>query len=177
MIVIKTKTKDFLKQLPKAPGVYLFKNKNKEIIYVGRAALLKTRVSSYFQHKSLSQRPIETLINEVASVSYIKTANLLEAAILENNLIKKHLPLYNIKEKDNKSFVYLFFDLKNDFPKPVIIRGRELGQYSHRGEIVGPYQSHYLLKNRLNYVMAEPFYILTEICLYANIQIFLILMT
>lgn len=146
-------TKDFLKKLPKAPGVYLFKNKNKEIIYVGRAALLRTRVSSYFNYghrKSIILRPIEALIGEVALISYIKTSNLLEAVVLENNLIKKYFPKYNVKDKDNRSFVYLFFDAKNDFPKPVIVRGRELERRAlKKGKVLGPYQSQRVLKNIL----------------------------
>lgn len=156
---LNVKTKNFLKKLPNSTGVYLFKNKSKEIIYVGRAASLKNRVASYFAFRNRisntrspvsSRRPIEQLISEVHSVSYEKTSNLLEAAILENNFIKKYLPKYNIKDKDNKSFVYIFFDAKNDFPKPLIIRGKDLGKYKpKKGIIVGPYQSQHVLKKIL----------------------------
>lgn len=150
MKIISVKTKDFLKKLPNSAGVYLFKNKKGEIIYAGRASSLKTRVISYFHGKNLHARPIEQLISEVHSVSYEKTSNLLEAAILENNFIKKYLPKYNIKDKDNKSFVYLFFDAKTDFPKPLIVRGRDLGKYKPQKRIiVGPYQSQHVLKNIL----------------------------
>ncbi len=150
MKTLKVKIKDFLKKLPNAPGVYLFKNKKGEIIYAGRAASLKTRISSYFQNKTLNQRPVEQLIGDVVFVGYIKTSNLLEAAILENNFIKKYLPKYNVKDKDNKSFVYIFFDAKNDFPKPLIIRGKDLGKYKpEKGIIVGPYQSQHILKKIL----------------------------
>lgn len=150
MKIVKTKNKEFLKDLPKAPGVYIFKNKKGEIIYVGRASSLRTRVSSYFVIRNLElRRPAEQLISDVVSVSYEKTANLLEAAILENNLIKKYWPKYNIKEKDNRSFVYLFFDMKSDFPKPLVVRARDLSKYASRGEIVGPYQSQHLLKKIL----------------------------
>ena len=93
MKTFNVKNKNFLKKLPKSSGVYLFKDKNKLVIYVGRAASLKTRVSSYFRNSAvvpLYQRPIERLVNEVNTVSYIKTSNLLEAAVLENNLIKKY---------------------------------------------------------------------------------------
>ncbi|MDO8555063.1 MAG: GIY-YIG nuclease family protein [bacterium] len=153
MKTFSVKNKNFLKKLPKSNGVYLFKDKSKLVVYIGRAASLKTRVSSYFRNSaiiSLYQRPIERLVNEVSTVSYIKTSNLLEAAVLENNLIKKYLPKYNVRDKDDKSFVYLFFDMKNDFPKPIIIRGRELEKYSlHKGKVLGPYQSYSLLKNIL----------------------------
>ncbi len=153
------KTENFLKKLPNSTGVYLFKNKKSEIIYVGRAASLKNRVASYFVFRNQtsntrspvsSRRPIEQLISEVYSVSYEKTSNLLEAAVLENNFIKKYLPKYNIKDKDNKSFVYLFFDVNTDFPKPLIIRGRDMDKYKpKKGIIVGPYQSQHVLKKIL----------------------------
>lgn len=169
MKTLRVQTKDFLKKLPKTDGVYVFKNRRGEIIYVGRAASLKTRVSSYFPSTgsassgqvlnygdnyggstSIVRRPIEQFINEIVTISYKKTSNLLEAAVLENNLIKKYLPKYNVKEKDQKSFVYLFFDMKTDFPKPIIIRGRDLGKYSsQKSESLGPYQSYHTLKNIL----------------------------
>jgi excinuclease UvrABC nuclease subunit len=151
---IRVARKDFLKELPGGPGVYLFKNRNKEIVYVGRAADLKTRVSSYFKSKPESRRrPMEEFANEIKSIAYKKTANLLEAAVLENNFIKNYLPKYNVKDKDNKSFVYLFFDMAAEFPKPIIIRARSLAKYktlnSQKNEILGPYQSYRLLKNIL----------------------------
>jgi len=150
---IKTSQKNFLKEIPNSPGVYIFRNINGEIIYIGRAASLKNRVSSYFRKNTLNPRPIERLMSEVDSVGFQKTSNLLEAAVLENNLIKKHMPEYNVRDKDNRSFVYLFFNMNDDFPRPVIIRGRELGRYSpsngsvgDRKEIIGPFQSYHLLK-------------------------------
>lgn len=153
METLSVKNKNFLKKLPKSSGVYLFKDKNKLVVYVGRAASLKTRVSSYFRNSAvvpLYQRPIEQLMGEIGAVSYLTTQNLLEAAVLENNLIKKYLPKYNVRDKDDKSFVYLFFDMKNDFPKPIIVRGRDLEKYKmYKGKILGPYQSFSLLKNIL----------------------------
>lgn len=153
MKTLSVKSKDFLKKLPKSNGVYLFKDKSKLVVYVGRAASLKTRVSSYFRNSAVAplyQRPIEQLIGEISAVSYIKTFNLLEAAVLENNLIKKYSPKYNVRDKDDKSFAYVFFDMKNDFPKPIIIRGRELEKYRlFKGKILGPYQSYSFLKNIL----------------------------
>lgn len=162
------KSKEFLKKLPKSAGVYLFYDKKGELVYVGRAANLKTRVSSYFansvgypiSHKrparharqlaGVAGRPIETLINEVAAMSFEKTNTLLDAAVLEANFIKGLMPRYNVKDKDNKSFVYLFFDMKADFPKPVIIRGRDLGKFrSGQAKILGPYQSLHVIKNIL----------------------------
>ncbi|MDD5032579.1 MAG: GIY-YIG nuclease family protein [Candidatus Pacebacteria bacterium] len=150
MKVLNTKTKDFLKKLPNAAGVYIFRDKAKKIIYIGRAASLRSRVSSYFRKNSLEYvRPAELFSSEIVFVSFTKTPTLLEAAILENNLIKKHRPKYNIKDKDDRSFVYVFFDMKTDYPKPIIIRGRELEKHSPKGVVIGPFRSQAFLKKIL----------------------------
>ncbi len=153
------KNKDFLKKLPKKTGVYLFLNKKKKVIYVGRAANLKTRISSYFLSvgsRTSNRRPVEQFVGEVEKVSFVETNNLLESAVLENNLIKKYWPKYNIKDKDHKSFVYLFFNMNKDFPKPVVVRERDLKKYGlprsagKPKNLVGPFQSVRELKNILS---------------------------
>ncbi|MFC1751584.1 GIY-YIG nuclease family protein [Patescibacteria group bacterium] len=148
---IKTTTNKFLNKLPKSSGVYLFKNGRGKVVYVGRATNLKTRVSSYFlQNNSEYKRPVEIFVSEIKIISFIKTNNLLESAVLENNLIKKYYPKYNVKDKDDKSFVYLFIDMKADFPKPVIIRSRELSKFNlTKKKVLGPYKSYRELKNIL----------------------------
>ncbi len=142
-----------LKNLPNSPGVYIFKDAGKNIVYIGRAASLKNRVRSYFIGMP-GTRPAEQLINKVKSISVIKTSNLLEAAVLENNLIKKYLPTFNIRDKDDKSYVYLFFDMNIDFPKPVIIRTKDFAKYSARKNkkirLVGPFSSSKTLKDILH---------------------------
>ena len=112
------------KKFPNKPGVYWFSKKGKKI-YVGKAASLKKRISSYFRNRDPR---VSMMVNEADNISFKKTASVLEAVILEANAIKKYWPKYNIKEKDNRSFVYLVIP-KGDFPRPFIARGREVEKY------------------------------------------------
>ncbi len=135
------------KRFPNSSGIYWFSKKGKKI-YIGRAASLKKRVLSYFRNKDPR---INSMVNEADNVSFKKTNSVLEAIILEANAIKKYLPKYNIKEKDDRSFVYLVIP-KEDFPKPFIARGREVEKYASRSNTFGPYQSYRILKTTLNLV-------------------------
>ncbi len=126
-----------MKKLPDKTGIYIFLHKGKPI-YIGRALSLKKRVSSYFQ-KGLDPR-IEEMTRLIDDIKYIETETILESVILEANLIKKHWPKYNIKDKDNRSFAYIIIT-KEDFPKPMIIREREIKKIPHKELIFGPYKS------------------------------------
>lgn len=112
--------------LPDCPGVYLFK-KNRKILYIGKAASLRDRVRSYFSNDLGEARSpaIVGMVADADSVSYQKTESVLEALILEANLIKKHEPSFNIDQKDNKSWNYIVLT-KEDFPRVLLVRGREL---------------------------------------------------
>ena len=132
------------KKIPNSPGIYWFSKSGKKI-YVGKAASLRKRISSYFRSKDSR---IDMMVNEADNISFKKTANVLEAVILEANAIKKYLPKYNIKDKDNRSFVYLIIP-KENFPKPFIARGREVEKYGDKNRIFGPYESHRILKKAL----------------------------
>ena len=129
-----------LKKLPNSPGVYIFKNEAGKILYVGKATSLKERVSSYFKfdengkidkNKTIlnANRPVEYTIDSIFDISIKKTETVLEAYILEQDLIKKLQPKYNAMGKDDKSFCYIVLT-KEDFPKFVIIRQRELDKIS-----------------------------------------------
>lgn len=105
-----TKLKQKIKGFPDEPGIYLFFDTQKELIYVGKATSLKHRVRSYFTLRSNSgraSRPIEQMMHKVASIKYKQTDSVLEAIILEANYIKKHQPRYNVMGKDNKSWNYI----------------------------------------------------------------------
>jgi excinuclease ABC subunit C len=128
--------KDKIKNFPEKPGVYLMENKKGEIIYVGKAANLKKRVSSYFL-KAHDAR-IEKLISEIFNINYFTTQNVLEALILESNLIKKYKPKYNIKEKDDKSFLYVLIT-KEKYPRVILVRGKEINNF--KGKFFGPFVS------------------------------------
>ena len=137
--------KSITKKIPNKPGIYWFSKKG-EKIYVGKAGLLKKRIASYFRTKDPR---IFEMVGEADNVSFKKAGSVLGAVILEANAIKKYLPKYNIKEKDNRSFVYLVIP-KEDFPRPFIARGREVEKYASKNNVFGPYQSYRILKIALN---------------------------
>ena len=108
--------------LPEGAGVYLFKDASDQIIYVGKAKNLKKRVLSYF--KPLTELPYKTalMMKRAEGLDYILTANEKEAFILESNLIKKHLPRYNIILRDDSQYPALRLDIQNPFPRLQIVR-------------------------------------------------------
>jgi len=119
---------DLLKiNLPDEPGVYLFKGPKGEVLYIGKATSLRDRVRSYFASDLLESRGprLVGMLQEAETVAWEVTDSVLEALILEANLIKKHQPPYNVRDKDNKSFNYLVIT-KEDFPRVLVVRGREL---------------------------------------------------
>ena len=110
-----------LKNLPTAPGVYLHKNADGKIIYVGKAKNLKNRVRSYFQSNRGHDRKTRELVKRIADLEFIVVDNEVEALILESNLIKKHKPRYNVLLKDDKQYPHLKLT-SEPFPKVVITR-------------------------------------------------------
>jgi excinuclease ABC subunit C len=139
-----TKIAKKLKSLPTSPGVYIFKNKSGEVLYVGKATSLKDRVNSYFQSRSGYARPVEMKISQVFNIEVKKTETVLEAYILEQALIKKWQPKFNALGKDDKSFSYIAIT-KEDFPRILFLRKREIDQdadiKSKFSKIYGPYIS------------------------------------
>ena len=127
-------------KLPDVPGVYLMKDGEGNVLYVGKATSLLRRVSSYFQ-KAHDAR-IGEMVSKIRKIDYIEKPTVIEALILEANLIKYHWPPYNIREKDNKSFLYLVIT-KEEFPRPLLIRGHELDERSNKEfkAVFGPYTS------------------------------------
>ncbi len=143
------KITSILKRLPDRPGIYLFYSQNKELIYVGKATSLKSRVRSYFKSSEFtvqsSQRPIELMTHEVADIKWRITDSVLEAIILEAEYIKKFQPKYNVDGKDDKSWNYIVIS-KDAFPKVETMRQRELEGTSNKEQgikrfkyVFGPY--------------------------------------
>jgi excinuclease ABC subunit C len=121
--------KSKISNLPKFPGVYEFRDKQGKILYIGKATSLKDRVGSYFLKNAHVDRPnIEPMISQIAAIKIHKTDSVLEALILESNLIKKHQPKYNIDGKDDKSFAYVAIT-KEYFPRVLVVRERELEKF------------------------------------------------
>jgi excinuclease ABC subunit C len=117
------KIEQILKNLPSKPGVYLHKNAQGKVIYVGKAVNLKNRVRSYF-HKSASFSSPKTrrLVEEIADVEFIIAESELEALLLENTLIKKHQPRYNVRLKDDKRYPYIKVHWQDPFPRVTTTR-------------------------------------------------------
>ncbi len=126
-----------LKKLPAKPGVYLMHNAQDEIIYVGKARILKNRVRQYFQSSYKRSVKIEHMVSHIAYFEYIITDSELEALVLECNLIKEHRPHYNTMLKDDKSYPYIRVTVQEDYPRILFCRNvkRDKSKY------FGPYTS------------------------------------
>ncbi len=125
-----------LKGLPAGPGVYLFRDAADEVLYVGKAKSLRPRVRQYFQASRSDNRPgIDTLVDRTARIETIVTGSEVEALHLEQNLVKRHRPPFNVRLRDDKSFPYIAVTLEDDYPRVMFTRKR------HRRGVLyfGPY--------------------------------------
>ena len=113
---------DQLKKLPAEPGVYLMKDENDKIIYVGKAISLKNRVRQYFQSSKNHSSKVKSMVKNIKSFEYIITDSELEALILECNLIKKYRPKYNVLLRDDKTYPYIKVTVNEDFPRVLKVR-------------------------------------------------------
>lgn len=116
-------------KLPDVPGIYVFRGSQGKILYVGKATSLRDRVRSYFGADLVNTRGerIVAMVERAKSLKWQETGSVLEALIVEANLIKKHQPPYNVDEKDDKSWNYVVITREN-FPRVLLVRGRELEQ-------------------------------------------------
>jgi len=126
---------DKIKRLPKDPGVYIMKDKDENIIYVGKAKNLKKRVSQYFLRKQ-DHIKVQNMVKNVVDFDFFIVNNEVEALALENNLIKKHKPYYNILLKDSKTYAYIKVNMKQDFPRFEISR-----KLTKNDKYFGPYMA------------------------------------
>lgn len=111
-----------IKNLPEKPGVYLMKDKKEKILYIGKAISLKKRVRSYFGKISDQNPKLESLVPQIQHIDYIVTSSELEALILENTLIKKHRPKYNVVLRDDKNYPYLCLTITEKYPRLIVTR-------------------------------------------------------
>ena len=128
--------KQQLKLLPSLPGCYIYYNKDNEIIYVGKAKILKRRVMSYFNKKHHDSVKVQVLVSQIERLEYIITNTEVDALILESHLIKKHKPRYNILLKDDKKYPY-FLITDEDFPRIQVVRKKNMNP--EKGRYYGPY--------------------------------------
>jgi excinuclease ABC subunit C len=126
---------DQLKQVPAKPGVYLFRDAKGDVLYVGKAKTLRPRVRSYFQRNQDGRAQIQFLPDRVADIEVIVTGSEVEALHLEQNLVKRHRPPFNVRLRDDKSFPYIAVTVEDDYPRVMFTRER------HRRGVVyfGPY--------------------------------------
>lgn len=128
-----------LPKLPKAPGVYFFYGQGNELLYIGKATDLRSRVSSYFKNVSPGyQRLIETFIDQVADIKWQTTDSTLEALILESNLINRLQPKFNVEARDDKTFLGIYIT-DDDYPR--VFSARITNKKLPTGEFFGPYAS------------------------------------
>jgi len=124
-----------LKNLPDEPGVYIMYDANGNILYVGKAKVLKNRVRQYFHASTKKSEKVLAMLSHVTDFNYIITASEADALSLENTLIKKHTPPYNILLKDDKQYPYIKVDLSADFPKFIPTRKLARDKYKYFGPI------------------------------------------
>lgn len=136
-----------IKKLPSKPGVYIMKDKNDTIIYVGKAVSLKNRVSQYFRKTNKTNR-IKKMVSLIDHFEYIVTDSEAEALILECNLIKKNMPKFNVLLKDDKTYPYIKIDIKSDYPNIFYTRNIK----NDGAKYFGPYANPGAAKEMINFI-------------------------
>ncbi len=126
-----------IKNLPREPGVYIFKDARGRVIYVGKAKQLRNRVSSYLREGGDGRHQIRFLLERAEGLEYMVTGTEQEALILENNLIKKHRPRYNIFLRDDKTYVNVRLNVDHRFPRLTVVRRPR----KDKAKYFGPYAS------------------------------------
>jgi len=145
-----SKIKELLKILPRKTGVYIFKNYHDEIIYIGKAKNLSSRVKSYFHENRINlpyAKPSD-FAKKIKSIDYIVTDNETEALILEGNLIKKNKPKYNIELKDDKSYPFVEVTIREKYPRVFLTRDRNIKDARY----FGPYTDARAVRKTLEYL-------------------------
>lgn len=137
-----------LKKLPASPGVYLMKDRDNNIIYVGKAVSLKNRVRQYFQSSRNHSKKVVSMVKNIDSFEYIITDSEVEALILECNLIKKYKPKYNILLKDDKTYPYIKVTVNEDFPR--VLKVRKI--LKDKAKYFGPYTNVYAVNDVLDLI-------------------------
>jgi len=124
MLAVADRVQDQLKSLPAKPGVYLFRDEAGDVLYIGKAKTLRSRVRSYFQKTTDGRAQIGQLVGRVADVEVIVTGSEVEALHLEQNLVKRHRPPFNVRLRDDKSFPYIAVTVDDEYPRVMFTRER-----------------------------------------------------
>jgi len=119
---LEKKIKDLIEKIPKLPGIYIMKDSRSEILYIGKAKVLRNRVRSYFQNSRSLHPRTRIFLSKVDDIKFLTTKTEAEALILESNFIKKHQPKYNVLLKDDKNYPYLRLTTQEKFPRLEVVR-------------------------------------------------------
>ncbi len=142
-------------KIPKKPGVYFFIGRKKEVLYIGKATALKNRIESYFSRDVAEKRSelIQKMVHEAVTVKWTVTDSVLEAILLEANLIRTHKPRYNSRAKDDKSYNHVVIT-NEEYPRVLVVRSKDLlgKSASHYMHVYGPFTSGKLLKEALSVI-------------------------
>ena len=150
------KLEDKLKTLPRNPGVYFHKDATGEIIYVGKAAVLRNRVRQYFQDPRDKDIKTQALIAEIVDTDWVETESEIDALFLESEMVKRYMPRYNILLRDDKSQMFVRVDLRSEWPTVSFTRNPA----DDSAEYYGPFYNSYALKKALRYLRKVfPYYI------------------
>lgn len=143
--------KETVKNLPHEPGVYIYRNLKREVMYVGKARDLSRRVKQYFQRHDAVGEKTERLVSEIVSIDHIPTTSEFDALLLEAKLIKQYLPKYNVISRDDKSPLYVVITLTEELPRILLVRRGQVPQYEgrKRNAVYGPFQSGFALRRLL----------------------------
>lgn len=137
-----------LKTLPTSPGVYFHKSKNGEIIYVGKAAVLKNRVRQYFQSKKDFDAKTLALVRDIYDTDWVETESEIDALFLESEMVKRYMPQYNILLRDDKSQLFVRIDVNGEWPTVGFTRNPA----DDKAKYIGPFYNGYAVKKALRYL-------------------------
>jgi excinuclease ABC subunit C len=140
---IRDSLKAKIKTFPKKPGIYFFNDKNQNVIYIGKARSLQTRIKSYFAHTSDTK--VIRILNETSDIEYILTGSEKEAGFLENNFIQQYQPKFNLRLKDDKSFPYLKLSLQDLYPGLYLTRRVEADGSKYFGPFSPAHQARQII--------------------------------
>lgn len=143
-----TYLKEKLKTLPHSPGVYFHKSNSGEVIYIGKAAVLKNRVRQYFQSGKNFDVKTQALVAEIHDTDWIETESEIDALFLESEMIKRYMPRYNILLRDDKSQTFVRIDMKSEWPTVTFTRNPS----DDGAEYIGPFYSGFAVKKALRYL-------------------------
>ncbi|MCX7011604.1 MAG: GIY-YIG nuclease family protein [Candidatus Sumerlaeota bacterium] len=141
-----------LDRLPAAPGVYIMRDAKDEVIYVGKASNLRSRVRSYFNRSGDSRFSVKYIAGAVQRIETLVTTNEKEAFLLENTLIKKHQPRYNIRLRDDKTYVSVAIDPTDEWPRAQVVRPRGERRRGDKALYFGPYSSAKSVRQTLKFL-------------------------